>query len=120
MFFELQDEDARKAAHQLHARMIKAALIEIFQFPDGRAQKRVDDLLRHYDDAPARERDFFIHEDPVNLATQIAGKSKIEPQELDRRLKYYNEQVRPKFVDEARRQYETNVKPTLEKAGLEN
>lgn len=120
MFFELQDEDARKAAHELHARMIKVALIEIFQFPDRRAEDRVHDFLQKYSDAPERERDFLIHEDPVNLAAQIAGKSDIDPQDFARRLKHYNEQVRPRFVAEAKRQYETKIKPGLEKLGLES
>jgi hypothetical protein len=119
MFFELQDTDARKAAHELHARMIRAALVEIFQFPDARAERSVADLLRKYDAAPQRERDFLLHEDPVNLAMEIAGKSEKSQPDFSDRLKRYNEQTRPRLVDEARRLYDSKFKPVLEKLGLE-
>jgi hypothetical protein len=115
MFFELQDDDARKAACDLHARMIKAALVEIFQFPTGRAQARVQELFHRYDGAPTRERDFFLHEDPVTLVAQIAGQ---DPQRHPILLKRFNNEIRPRFVEEASRQDEVNMKPTLEKLGI--
>jgi hypothetical protein len=92
----------RKAAYELHARMIKVALEEIFQFPSGSAERSVSDLLQKYDDAPEEERDFLLHEDPVKLAMEIAGVSSQNDSLFAPGLKRYNEQLRPRFVDEAR------------------
>jgi hypothetical protein len=115
--FELQNAAARKAAYELHARMIKVALEEIFQFPSGRAERSVIDLLQKYDDAPEEERDFLLHEDPVKLAMEIAGVSQNDSRYASG-LKRYNEQIRPNFEVEARNLFESKLKPTLEKLGL--
>jgi hypothetical protein len=117
MFFELQDKAARKATHKLHAQMIEAALVEIFDFDKASAKASVAVLLQRYDDAPVRERDYFVHEDPVNLAAEIAEKPDaafdIEP--FASRLKSYNENIRPAFMRRAREHYETKVKPNFDK-----
>jgi hypothetical protein len=111
MFFELQDAAARKAAYELHARMIKVALEEIFQFPSGRAERSVTDLLQKYDDAPEEERYFLLHEDPVKLAMEIAGVSNKNDPRFASGLKRYNEKLRPRFVDEARNLFDSSSNP---------
>jgi len=124
MFFELQDRGARDEIYRLHAQMIEAALVRIFEFDEGRAKTSVASLLRRYADAPEGERDFFVHEDPVNLAAEIAQQPNVardavrgvEP--FASRLKSYNENVRSPTARQARAHYETNVRPIFDKLKL--
>ena len=120
MYFELLDEGARKATYRLHAEMIEAALVGIFAFDERKAKTSVAALLECYADAPMRERDFFVHEDPVNLAAEIAEKPDdvFDVKPFAERLKYYNEQVRPDFDRRAEEIYNTKVKPVFDKLTL--
>jgi hypothetical protein len=74
MFVELQHTSSREALYRTHAEMTMRALVLIFQFPETRAKEAVGELWRRYNDASEATRDRLIHEDPVNLAAEIAEK----------------------------------------------
>lgn len=120
MFFELQDRSAREATYRLHAEMIEAALTEIFDFNEKTAKASVKSLLECYADAPIRERDFFVHEDPVNLAAEIAKQPDevFDEEPFASRLDRYNERIRPVFEKRADEIYNTKVKPVFNKLTL--
>ena len=77
MFVELQDPQAREAMYRDHESMIKGALVIVFEFEQEAARAAVDDLIKRLADAPVGTRDALVHDDPVKIAAEIAGKSSL-------------------------------------------
>lgn len=73
MFVELQDPSMRDATYETHQRMTVAALQIIFERPRPEAETAVRRLWHRYAEASVSTRDRLVHEDPINLAAELAG-----------------------------------------------
>src|SRR3954452_11647767 len=73
MFVELQDPSMRESAYQTHQQMTVAALQIIFGRSKPEAESAVQALWHRYAEATVSMRDRLIHEDPINLAAELAG-----------------------------------------------
>jgi hypothetical protein len=103
--------------HELHARMTARALTVIFQFTNEAADHQVGIFLHtRFGDLPVSTRDQILHEDPVNLAAEIAGRpTALTEEPFAERVKYYGAEVRPSFEKEAAEFYDKKVTPLLGK-----
>jgi hypothetical protein len=73
MFVELQDPNDRRVMYEMHRQMSVRALCIIFEWSPTDAENAVRQLWARYDDMLQSTRDRLVHEDPVNLAAEIAG-----------------------------------------------
>ena len=62
----------RQRIYDAHQEMTNAALVQVFQKTEEEARKAVNELWRRYENAPQRERDLLLHNDPVALACDLA------------------------------------------------
>src|SRR6266849_1223957 len=117
MFVELMPRRSRERMHELHARMPARALTVIFQFANEAADHQV--VICHHTfffQAEDGIRDQILHEDPVNLAAEIAGRpTALTEEPFAERVKYYDAEVRPSFEKEAAEFYDKKVTPLLGK-----
>ena len=124
MFVELQHPSARNALYRAHAEMTARALILIFQFAETAATEAVNRLWNRYKDASDAARDRLIHEDPVNLAAELADKEwrslLVDESVLatERREKDWADLLREPFATGLKR-YNAEVRPAFEPV-LEN
>jgi hypothetical protein len=72
MFIELQDRSSREATYKMHQSMTVRALCVVFDRSEGDATEAVRALWARYAEAPVSTRDRLVHEDPLNLAAEIA------------------------------------------------
>ena len=100
MFVELQHPNSRDAMYANHTRMTVDALVMNFEFDRASAEAAVSSIWAQFAEAPGSTRDRLVHEDPVNLATEIAKKhwTDLEKAAFADRLKAYNASVRPASV----------------------
>jgi hypothetical protein len=117
MFVELQDRNARELMYQAHGSMIEGALVIIFEFDQKTARDAVDALTRRYADVPVATRNVFVHEDPVKIAAEIAGKpaTALEEEPYASLVKRYNAEVRTVFEKRGAWHSKELVKPAFEK-----
>ena len=96
MFVELQHPSALEALYRDHVWMTVEALVGIFGWPRPKAESASAALWQRYDGAPADTRDRLVHEDPVNLAAELAERrSGVLTEEPYRdRLQRFNAEVR--------------------------
>ena len=96
MFVELQHPSTLEALYRDHVWMTVGALVRIFGWRRSKAESTVAALWQRYDGAPADTRDRLVHEDPVNLAAELAGRrSAVLTEEPYRdRLQRYDAEVR--------------------------
>lgn len=122
-----------------HAEMIAAALVMIFDFNSERAHEEVGKVFRRYANREVSQgtRDRFVHEDPVNVAAEIANVPWSDIEDHQRaesdanpdgapsfrepylsKIRRYNEEVRKPYERDAAEHYEKQVQPAMQKLGL--
>jgi hypothetical protein len=96
MFVELQHPSAHEAMVRDHAWMTVEALVRVFCWSRPKAQGAVAALWKRYDAVPAATRDRLVHEDPVNLAAELAevAQTALAEGPYQERLQQYNLEVR--------------------------
>jgi hypothetical protein len=99
MFVELLHPTARAAMFEAHRNMTVQALVAIFDWKADGATGAVSELWKRYAEASTATRERLVHEDPVNLAAEIA---KTSPDDLLKepfagRVSRYNAEIRPAF-----------------------
>jgi hypothetical protein len=138
MFVELQDPATRDATYETHRRMTVLALRIIFEQPAEKAEMAVQGLWKRYAEAAVSTRDRLVHEDPLNLAAELAempwptDPREADPQKTIADLPKLTEEVehpeRPRtpWIDLIRepfrsrvRKYNAEVRADFEKMGLE-
>jgi hypothetical protein len=117
MFVEVQDPNSRELMYRAHRSMIEGALVIIFQFDQKTARSAVDNLTRQYAEVPLATRDAFVHEDPVKVAAEVAGKpiTALEQEPYAGLVKRYNAEVRTHYEGQGYWHSKELAKPAFEK-----
>ena len=100
MFVELLSESERERLYREHASMTVLALIVLFKWDAQRARVQVEGVWErfHRADVSASTRNSLLHEDPVNLALDLAQeKWGTLLESRSEQLAHFNQSVRPEF-----------------------
>lgn len=100
MFVELLSASERERLYREHASMTVRALIVLFDWDAQRARLAVEGVWEsfHRPDVSASTRNSLLHEDPVNLALDLAQETwGTLLESRSEQLAYFNQSVRPEF-----------------------